>query len=195
MRIIAGKYKGRRLTPPKDEISRPTADRAREALFSILSSRGAIADGIRVLDCFAGTGALGLEALSRGAAHATFIEHHPDAVAVIKANIRALGVEANALVVKGDAVRPPKPDAPCHLAFLDPPYGKGLAVPCLIALTQSGWLARHATVAVELAASESIDVPAGFDLEDERRYGAARILILTLIGGLAGGDDQFAELA
>ncbi len=189
MRIIAGTFKGRRLTPPKDMSARPTADRAREALFSILSSRGDIDQGMRVLDCFAGTGALGLEALSRGAAHATFIELNPDALAVIKTNIHALGVLGATTVIKTDATKPPKADQPCDLVFLDPPYRKDLVAPCLTALTRTRWLSNSATVVVEIAADENVETLAGFVIEDDRRYGAARILILRLDRGLAGGDD------
>jgi 16S rRNA (guanine966-N2)-methyltransferase len=180
MRIIAGTLKGRKLTPPKDESSRPTADRAREALFSILTSRGALTEGMHVLDCFAGTGALGLEALSRGAAHASFIELQPDAVSVIRSNVYALGVEKIATILKADAVKPPKADAPCDLVFLDPPYGKELVSPCLIALSRAGWVVPGTTVVVEIAKDESIELPFGFAIEDERRYGAARILILSV---------------
>ena len=180
MRIIAGTLKGRKLTPPKDESSRPTADRAREALFSILTSRGALTEGMRVLDCFAGTGALGLEALSRGAAHASFIELHPEALSVIRSNVYALGVEKTATVIKADAVKPPRADAPCDLVFLDPPYRKDLVAPCLTALTRSGWVVPGTTVVAEIAKDETVELPYGFSIEDDRRYGAARILILSV---------------
>lgn len=179
MRIIAGSHKGRRLTPPKDTSSRPTADRAREALFSILTSRDAISDGCKVLDCFAGTGALGLEALSRGAGHATFMETNPQALSVIKANIAALNMAQACTPIKADATKPPAALHSCDLVFLDPPYNQGLVVPCLESLLRQGWLGQHSTIVVEIAASESIALPAQFLQQDERRYGAAKILILV----------------
>ena len=178
MRIIAGSLKGRRLTPPSDRNSRPTADRAREALFSILTSRDAIPQGGRVLDCFAGTGALGLEALSRGAGHATLVEQNPAALKVIQANIRDLGQEQNCTLLKADATKLPPAPLGCSLLFLDPPYHQGLIVPCLQALQIRGWMAAGATIVVEMAADEDIQPPPGFQVDDERRYGAAKILIL-----------------
>ncbi len=180
MRIIAGSHKGRRLTPPKDSSSRPTADRAREALFSILNSRGAIPEGGAVLDCFAGTGALGLEALSRGASTATFIELHVSALSVLRANIAGLGLDAACTILKTDATKPPPAPKPFDLVFLDPPYNQGLVVPCLESLRSQGWLSPSATIVVEIAAAESIELPPAFQVQDERRYGAAKILIVTL---------------
>ena len=178
MRIIAGSLRGRRLTPPSDRNSRPTADRAREALFSILTSRDAIPQGGRVLDCFAGTGALGLEALSRGAGHATFVEHHPAALKVLQANIRDLGQDQACTILKADAIKLPLAPLACSLVFMDPPYHQTLIVPCLQALQTRGWVAPGATIVAEMAADEDIQPPPGFQVEDERRYGAAKILIL-----------------
>ena len=182
MRIIAGSLKGRRLTPPKDSTSRPTADRAREALFSILRSRDALPQGGRVLDCFAGTGALGLEALSRGAGHATFVDQHPAALGVLKTNIAALGVAEQCTTVKADATKPPRAALPCQLVFLDPPYHRDLIVPCLEALMAAGWIAPGATIVAEMGADEDIVPPPAFTVDDERRYGAAKILILLFQG-------------
>ena len=181
MRIIAGRLKGRRLTPPKDSTSRPTADRAREALFSILNSRDALVEDGRVLDCFAGTGALGLEALSRGLAHATFMEQHPAALGILKTNIHDLGLAASCTVLKADATKPPPALAPCDLVFMDPPYNQGMVVPCLESLLKSRWISPSATIVAEVAAAETITLPPGFALADERRYGAAKILILNRV--------------
>jgi len=192
MRIIAGSLKGRRLTPPKDNTSRPTADRAREALFSILSSRGAIPEGGAVLDCFAGTGALGLEALSRGAANATFMELHVSAISVLKSNISSLGLDAACTVLKTDATKPPPAPKAFDLVFLDPPYHLGLVVPCLESLLRQGWVGLSATIVVEIAAAESLDLPPPFQVQDERRYGAAKILIVDR--SFSGGNDQLAKL-
>ncbi len=133
MRIVAGTWRGRTLAAPPGEATRPTADRVRQALFDILlhapwGGREAI-DGVRVLDAFAGTGALGLEALSRGAAHATFIERDHAAIAVLRANVAALGAEDRTRVIAGDVLAPPRAEAPCGLVFLDPPYGNGALPP------------------------------------------------------------------
>ena len=146
MRIVAGSHRGRRLLAPPGETVRPTSDRAREALFNILSHGQLAAGGVpfadaAVLDAFAGTGALGLEALSRGAAAAMFIEQDREALAVLRKNIAALGEGARAQIVPGDATRPPRAMARCAVAFLDPPYRSGLAAPALAALDAAGWLA------------------------------------------------------
>jgi 16S rRNA (guanine966-N2)-methyltransferase len=182
MRIIAGKHRGRPLAAPPGRAVRPTSDRAREALFDILA-HGRFADRpvyeeARVLDAFAGTGAFGLEALSRGAAHAIFIEKDRVAFAALRANIAALGEEKRATILAIDAVRPTRAAEPCSLAFLDPPYGEDLAAPALAALAATGWFAPDALVIVEVAARQSLEAPAGFTLLDERRYGAARLNFL-----------------
>ena len=145
MRIVAGRHRGRRLLAPPGETVRPTSDRAREALFNILSHGQLAAEGIpfagaAVLDAFAGTGALGLEALSRGAAEAAFIEQDREALATLRRNIAALGEGGRARIVPGDATRPPRAPSACALAFLDPPYRSGLAGAALTALDAAGWL-------------------------------------------------------
>jgi 16S rRNA (guanine966-N2)-methyltransferase len=186
IRIIGGKHRGRSIATPEGLGTRPTSNRARESLFNILAHASWSEDGAsrlvgaRVLDAFAGSGALGLEALSRGAAHATFLDTDADAVRLIGENLRKLGEAANAKVVRADAARPPpsRADEACDVVFLDPPYRSGLAVPALAALADSGWLKPGAIVAVELASTEDLAPPAGFEALDERRYGAARIAIL-----------------
>jgi 16S rRNA (guanine966-N2)-methyltransferase len=183
MRIVGGSHRGRRLMAPSGETVRPTSDRAREALFNILSHGQFAAEGVplidaAVLDAFAGTGALGLEALSRGAASATFIERDPEAVAVLRKNIAALDEGARAKILPGDATHPPRATAPCDIVFLDPPYRSGLAAPALSGLAAAGWLAPHALVVIEVAAREDFAPPAGFTLEGERVYGAARLIFL-----------------
>jgi 16S rRNA (guanine966-N2)-methyltransferase len=183
MRIIAGRHRGRKLAAPHGEAVRPTGERAREALFNILAhGRFAVSGpayaGIRVLDAFAGTGAFGLEALSRGASAVTFIENNRAALAALRANVAALAEEERADIVTGDAAAPPRAPAPVALAFLDPPYGKGLAVPALVALGDAGWLATGALCVIEMAAKERIETPPGFASLDERRYGAARLVFL-----------------
>jgi len=181
MRVVGGKHRGRRLLAPPGAKVRPTSDRAREALFNILSHGQFAAGGIpfagaAVLDAFAGTGAFGIEALSRGAAEAVFIEQDRDALAILRKNIEALGETPHARIVPGDAAHPPRAMSPCAVSFLDPPYRSGLATPALTALGAAGWLAPGGFVIVEIAAREELPPPPGFTLVNERVYGAARLV-------------------
>lgn len=157
MRIIAGAWRGRTLAAPPARATRPTADRVRQALFDRLlhapwAGRAAL-HGINVLDAFAGTGAYGLEALSRGAARATFIEHDRDALAAIRANITACAAAPRCRVLAADARRPP-PGTPCALVLLDPPYASGLLAPAVAALARAGWIAPGALLAAEAGHDE-----------------------------------------
>jgi 16S rRNA (guanine966-N2)-methyltransferase len=191
MRIVGGRHRGRRLLAPPGTSVRPTADRAREALFNILAHGHFAGDGppyadAAVLDAFAGTGAFGLEALSRGAAEAVFIERDRDALAALRRNIEALGETSRTHVVPGDATRPPRAALACVVAFLDPPYGSGFAGPALTALAASGWLTADALAIVEIAAGEAPPTANGFSLIDERVYGAARLIFLRREIGLRG---------
>lgn len=183
MRIVAGRHKGRPLVAPEGRVARPTADRARQALFNILAHAATDGlDGLRVVDCFAGTGALGLEALSQGAAHAVFVENHPASLSALAHNIGVLGEEAACTVLPTDATRLPPAPAPCGVAFLDPPYRSELALPCLDSLVGQGWLTAGGLAVVETAARAPFTVPAGFTLEDDRAYGVARLLFLRKDG-------------
>lgn len=184
LKIIGGKHRGRVLEAPEGQNVRPTSSRAREALFNILAHANWHEDGTsplidaRVLDAFAGSGALGLEALSRGAAHVTFLDNDARSIKLIGDNLRLLGEVAAAKVVRADATRPPPAREFCDLVFLDPPYRSGLSGSALAALAEAGWLAPEAIVTVELAHNEDIVPPTGFEQIDERRYGAAKIVIL-----------------
>jgi 16S rRNA (guanine966-N2)-methyltransferase len=183
LRIVGGIHRGRRLIVPAGDSVRPTSDRAREALFNILAHGDFAADGLpfagrAVLDAFAGTGAFGLEALSRGASAAAFIENGRAALAALRRNIAALGEPERSHIVAGDATRPPRAPFACAVAFLDPPYRSGLAATALPELAAAGWLAPAALAIVELAAAESWTPPAGFAPRDERVYGAARLVFL-----------------
>lgn len=183
LRIVGGTHRGRRLVTPAGEAVRPTSDRAREALFNILSHGEFAAAGLpfadrAVLDAFAGTGAFGLEALSRGAAAAAFIESEPQVLAALRRNVAALGETARARIIAGDATRPPRTAFACGLAFLDPPYRSGLAAPALAALAAAGWLAPEALAVIEVAAREEFEPTVGFTLLDDRVYGAARLVFL-----------------
>ena len=185
MRVVAGKWRGRPLEAPEGRDVRPTSDRAREALFGLLT-QGRVAAGrnplldARVLDAFAGTGACGIEALSRGAAEVVFLEQAAPALEVIRRNLRALGAVREGLVIQGDATHPPPARAPVTVALLDPPYRSGLAAPALAALKAQGWLAPDALVSVELEKGEAFAAPAGFRVVDERSYGKAKLVFLRV---------------
>ncbi len=191
LRIVGGVHRGRRLVVPPGEAVRPTSDRAREALFNILSHGGFAASGLPfadrpVLDAFAGTGAFGLEALSRGAGAAVFIENGREALAALRRNVRALDEEDRVQIVAGDATRPPRAAFACAVAFLDPPYSSGLAAAALPALAAAGWLAPEALAVVELAAAEEWAPLSGFAPLDSRVYGAARLVFLRYEPGNRG---------
>lgn len=170
MRIIAGAWRGRPIVAPKGAATRPTSDRAREALFSMLASRLGSFEGLAVADLFAGSGALGLEALSRGAAHCTFVESDRAALDAIRANLAAFGADGEVRPGAAEHVRLPRP---VDLAFLDPPYRSGLAAAALAALP----LAPGAWVSVETARDEPVDAP-GLEVETVKTYGKARITLL-----------------
>jgi len=184
IKIVGGKHRGRAIEAPEGQTTRPTSSRAREALLNILVHATWHGDGTsplidaRVLDAFAGSGALGLEALSRGAAHVTFLDNDATAIKRIGENVAKLGETGAAKVVRADATRPPPASRACDLAFLDPPYRSGLAPAALTALAGAGWLAPGTIATVELANTEDMAPPTGFEAIDERRYGAAKIVIL-----------------
>lgn len=177
MRIIAGSWRGRALLTPKNRAIRPTSDRAREALFSILEHGEPPVRGARFLDLFCGTGAVGLEAASRGAAEVVLVDQHAAALALARANIARLGAPATVSLRAADAARLGPAGHAYDLVFLDPPYRSGLAAPALAGLLE-GWLAPDARVVVELAANDPLELPDGYTLEQERRYGAARFVFL-----------------
>ncbi len=183
MRIVAGRLRGRRIVPPSGTAVRPTASRVREALFDILGhaawAGAARLQGAQVLDAFAGSGALGFEALSRGAKAATFLEREADHCRLIEANAATLGVADEIQVLRRDATRPGRPTVRADLVFLDPPYGAGQAAPALAALAREGWLAPDALVAAELALEEDLVPPPGFEPIDARRYGRTRLVFLV----------------
>ena len=180
LKIVGGKNRGRSIATPEGTTTRPTSNRARESLFNILMHADWRDDGTsplvdaRVLDAFAGSGALGIEALSRGAAHATFLDNDATAIRLIGENLRKIGEAANAKVIRADATRPPPSREACDLVFLDPPYRSGVAAPALVALAAAGWLAPGAVATIELATTEDLVPPTGFETIDERRYGRRR---------------------
>jgi len=183
MRIVAGRHKGRPLNAPQGRATRPTSDRAREAMFNVLAHLGCGGglNGARVLDLFAGTGALGLEALSRGASHVTFVEPHRDALKTLRTNILSLNEIPNSAVKahKATALAPiDDPDQAVNYAFLDAPYNQGFSEPALLHLASSGWLGEQAVVMVEIAKDEPLALPPGFATLKEKTYGAARVVFL-----------------
>ena len=186
MRIVAGRLKGRAIVAPEGQGTRPTSDRARQAVFNILehSSWAEALDGARVIDLFAGSGALGFEAMSRGAAFCLFVETDDEARGAIRENADAYGVMGATRVHRRSAVdlgvRPGSDGEAFDIAFLDPPYAKGLGEQCLARLIEGNWLKPGALVVFERGSDEpDIDTP-GYDRLDARDYGAARVLFLKV---------------
>ena len=177
MRIIAGRWRGRPLLAPAGPATRPTSDRAREGLFSMLTSRLGSFEALAVADLFAGTGALGLEALSRGAAHCTFYEKDRAALDALQRNIDKLGAADRSEIRAQPVEHALPPRAPCDLALMDPPYAAGLAQAALDRIAQGGWLAPGGWLSVETA-GESLAFPPGLAPEAERNFGKARITLL-----------------
>lgn len=180
MRIIAGQWRGRPLAAPKGDTTRPTADRTREALFSMLQSRVGSFEDLAVADLFAGSGALGLEALSRGAASCLFVEQDRGALDVLKANIAKLGakgaeVRASSVLAIGPA------RAPLDLIMMDPPYASGAGNVALDKLARLGWTTPATWVSIETGKTEDVEV-AGFAIEAERVHGKAKITLLRAEG-------------
>ncbi|WP_157016955.1 16S rRNA (guanine(966)-N(2))-methyltransferase RsmD [Mesorhizobium xinjiangense] len=183
MRIVGGEFRGRPLAVPRSSAIRPTTDRTREAVFNVLEHRfeGRLA-GARVLDLFAGTGALGLEALSRGAVHCLFIEESAEGRGLIRTNVETFGLQGRTKIFRRDATR--LGDAgtiqPFGLVFADPPYGKGMGERALSSARAGGWLRPDALCVVEEAADAGFQTPDGFALIDERHYGDTIIRFLAV---------------
>ncbi len=178
MRIIAGEWRGRPLRAPAGQGTRPTADRTRETLFSMLVSRLGGFEGLRVADLYAGSGALGLEALSRGAAHATFVDNDPKAVAAIRANLSILKAEERADVWPLSATKLAQ-SQPFDLILADPPYAAGSGTAVVEAVRGAGWLAADGWLAVETGVTDAVD-PGEWQIDAERRVGRARITLIRV---------------
>ena len=185
MRITGGQFRGRTLVEPPDQRVRPTSDKVRQAIFNILAHHdfetGFRLEGARVIDVFAGTGALGLEALSRGAANALFIDDSAESRALIRRNVEAMNLTGVAKIWRRDATEmgPLGTGAggPFELAFLDAPYRKSLTERALMSLVAGGWLAPVALAVAETAADEKVEAPGGFKLLDSRSYGETAVHI------------------
>jgi len=182
VRIVGGRLRGRTLNAPASREIRPTSDRLREALFDILAHRyPGILEGARVVDLFAGSGALSFEALSRGAGFALFVDSGAEARALLRGNVEALALGGVTRIWRADATKLGRAPAgpPFDLAFLDPPYGQGLAGPALASLKAGGWLGPDALVVVEENAKAEIAAPEGLSLADERTYGDTKLAFFT----------------
>lgn len=183
MRIISGTYRGKKLVSPTTTATRPTSDRARETIFNILENNPAcrpmLWSAMRVADVFAGTGALGLEAISRGAKACVFVENDRQALHVLRENVQSLGVEDRCRIMDGDGTRLSRADDTYDLVFMDPPYGKGFAEKGVQALLNAGWIQSESLVVVEIGKKEDLDVQ-GTELLVEKIIGAAKIKILRI---------------
>jgi 16S rRNA (guanine966-N2)-methyltransferase len=184
LRIIAGKHRGRNIEIKQSTSIRPTGAMARGAIFNILMhgqfgehSTSPLIDK-SVLDVFCGTGALGLEALSRGAAHVTFVDQSADSIALTRANVKRFGEEENAHFIRSDSTSLPLSRIKCSLVFLDPPYNSGLAPKSLASLDKQGWLEKDAVIVVEMSDKETLVAPEHYTLFDERHYGNTKIAFL-----------------
>jgi 16S rRNA (guanine966-N2)-methyltransferase len=181
MRIIGGKFSGRTLAAPSGRATRPTSDRVREAIFNILSHGidGFDIEGARVLDLFAGTGAMGLEALSRGGRHCKFVDESAEARGLVRNNADALGLIGVAKIWRRDATKlgPCAPQPPFGLVFIDPPYGKGMGATALVSLVAGGWLEAGAVIVLEEAAKADLAAPKGIHEIDRRVYGDTQVMI------------------
>lgn len=182
MRIVSGNFRGRPLATPADMAIRPTSDRVREAMFNIIAHgiEGVTLEGARVLDLFAGTGALGIEALSRGAKFCLFVEDGAPARGLIRQNVEAFGLTGVTKIYRRDAtdLGPAANQGAHSIAFLDPPYGKGLAERALVSAARGGWLVPGALCVVEEAKDALIDWPGGFTLIDQRSWGDTTVSFL-----------------
>ncbi len=185
MRIVGGNLKGRTIIAPKDAQVRPTTDRVREAIFNVLTHSAIMSRGFenaRVLDLFAGTGAFGLEALSRGASYALFIDDAVKSRGALRSNIEALALTGRTRVFRRDATKlgplPANARPPFNLVFMDPPYGKGLGSKALTSAHAGGWLAAQATIVFELSACEDDPQVDGFELIHVREYGNSKVAYL-----------------
>ena len=179
MRIVGGRFRGRSLTGPTSDAVRPTSDRLRETIFNILAhAYDDPVEGARLLDLFAGTGAMGLEAMSRGAAFGLFVDESAQARGIIRENVEALGLGGATRIFRRDATRmgPAAPNAPFSLVFCDPPYGRDFAPKALTSCAEGGLLVPGALVVVEEAEGVDVTLPAGFEEIERRDYGETRVV-------------------
>lgn len=186
MRIIAGTHRGKALARPPGNITRPMMDKVRESVFNILthqnwkaSDSNSLNDAI-ILDAFAGSGAIGLEAVSRGAKFAYFFDKSPKALAIVRENVWNLQEQQRCKLLKADATKPPRTTHAMDLVFLDPPFGKNLVLICLPPLLREGWIDENTLIVAEVATNEGLIIPETFNVVFEKTYGTARVLFLQL---------------
>lgn len=189
MKVTAGKYRGKNILARDERTLRPTSSRIREAIFNMLMhgrffkdesfihDGEDLVDGRRVVDIFCGTGALGIEALSRGASHLTLIDQNPKTLSLARENVMEVGEEANTSFIRSDSTLLPQAPQPCQLAFVDPPYNHSLGTPALKSLGENGWLSHGAVVVVELSKRDELELPEKFHLLDERIYDKTKLVI------------------
>jgi 16S rRNA (guanine966-N2)-methyltransferase len=193
MRIVGGKFGGQTIASVSGQSTRPTSERVREAIFNILvhGTASVTLEGARVLDLFAGTGAFGFEALSRGAKFCQFVDDRMEARATIRRNADALGVIGQCKIWRRDATRlgPFTAQTPFDLVFIDPPYETAKGDAALCSLIDGGWLKRNATAVLEESARAQVELPAGMERIDERLYGDTKVLFLRATGQVASSDD------
>jgi len=186
VRIVGGDWRGRSLKAPAGRDTRPTTDRVRESIFNILAhgSLAGVLENAHVLDVYAGSGAMGFEALSRGATHATFIEKDRTAQNIIQQNACTFRVARDIVVLPLDGTKLPSPPmkakAPFNVVFMDAPYGQGMTSIALLGLRAKGWLAQDAALIIELGEKESCVIPPAFEVMDDRAFGITRVLFLCL---------------
>ncbi|HSA66773.1 MAG TPA: 16S rRNA (guanine(966)-N(2))-methyltransferase RsmD [Methyloceanibacter sp.] len=201
MRIVAGKFRAKRIEAPKGLTTRPTSDRVRQALFDVLEHGAPQFDftGARVLDLFAGSGALGLEAMSRGARFCLFVEESADARAAIRRNVEALSLTGTTKIWRRDATRLGEAGSmqPFDLIFLDPPYGKGLATKALQSASAGGWIRDGAIAVLEERADAEVELPEAFQELDARIYGETKIVVMrafSALGSARRGGPKEADV-
>ncbi len=193
MKITGGKYKGKNIKAKNIRALRPTSSHTRETIFNILkhgkflkdesfiNNKKDIVEGVNVLDIFCGTGALGFEALSRGAVHATFIDQNIDSISLVRKNANLLKIN-NFTAIRSDSTILPNALEPCQLVFIDPPYRKNLVNPALCSIENSGWLDYGSIIVVEQDKHDDISPPAKFNLLDERTSNKTRLAVLQYVG-------------
>lgn len=195
MKVTGGKYKGKRIEAGEERTLRPTSSMIREVIFNILKhgrfmkdenfihdDNPSLIEGRNVIDIFCGTGALGIEALSRGAVHLTLVDQNAKTLSMARENIKNIGEEANTSFIRSDSTMLPIANRKCHLAFIDPPYSKGLANPALNSLKNGGWLDKGAVIVLEQGKQDEPKPPEGFRIVDDRVHDRTRVTILQYLG-------------
>ena len=184
LRILSGKYARKKIECPPEDITRPTSGKVREAIFNRLQNMERRVNGLEqdvVLDAFAGSGILGLEALSRGASRSYFFEQNPKVLKILNQNIASVGAQEQAFPMGVDALNPKSAPERCSLVFLDPPYGKGLVEKTMRSLMEKGWIGQETLIVIEYASKESLQLPPSFESFFHKKYGNTKIQMGRLL--------------